>query len=193
MNYLDPSSAKPIRSVAGHQKPVISLCAADSKSVLTGSYDGRVCAWDISSGDAEIISEGGGGVVGFAASEGGVYSISQDDVLKEIDIGKLSLGYDPFRGEANGSGSTGTGSTPKGVSTSKDDIVFIATIKDIQIVQKGKKLASETTKYTPSTIAANPSVKGEFAVGAEVYPLNPLSDLRTPKYTSTHTTAPQSV
>ena len=91
LNYLDPSSAKPIRSVAGHQKPVISLCATESKSVLTGSYDGRVCAWDIASGDAEIISEDGGGVVRFASSESHVWSISQDDILKEIDIQKLSL------------------------------------------------------------------------------------------------------
>jgi hypothetical protein len=66
-------------------------------------------------------------------------------------------------------GSTGTGSTPKDVSTSKDDIVFVATIKDIQILQKGKKIASETTKFTPSAIASNPAVKGEFAVGAEVH------------------------
>ena len=97
LNYLDSSSAQPIRSLAGHQKPVISLCATSSKSVLTGSYDGRVCAWDVASGDAKIISEDGGGVVRFASSESGVWGISQDDVLKEIDIGKLSLGYVFFK------------------------------------------------------------------------------------------------
>jgi hypothetical protein len=49
------------------------------------------------------------------------------------------------------------------------DTVFVATIKDIQISQKGKKLVQETTKFTPSAIAANPAHSGEFAVGAEVF------------------------
>jgi hypothetical protein len=50
-----------------------------------------------------------------------------------------------------------------------EDTAFVATVRGIQIIQKGKKLASETTKFIPSAIAANPSVNGEFAVGAEVY------------------------
>jgi hypothetical protein len=50
-----------------------------------------------------------------------------------------------------------------------EDIAFVATVRAIQVIQKGKKLASEKTRFVPSAIAANPSVKGEFAVGAEVY------------------------
>jgi len=70
---------------------------------------------------------------------------------------------------ADDSGSTGTGSTPKGISVQNGDIVFVATIKDIQLLQKGRKLVQEKTKFTPSAIAANPAVSGEFAVGAEVH------------------------
>ena len=66
------------------------------------------------------------------------------------------------------SGSSGTGSTPKGLTVQNGDTVFVATIKDIQVLQKGKKLIQEKTKFTPSAIAANPAVSGEFAVGAEV-------------------------
>ena len=94
--------------------------------------------------------------------------------------------------KANISGSTGTGSTPKDVSTSKNDVVFIATIKDIQILEKGKKLASETTKFTPSAIATNPAVKGEFAVGAEVHFLYLAANFRTPKSIYTHIVARRS-
>jgi WD repeat-containing protein 1 (actin-interacting protein 1) len=94
LNYLDPSSEKPIRSVLGHQKPINALgTIPNHKTIFTGSYDGRVCAWDVATGEAEIVNETGGGIVQFTASDKGVWSISQDDVLKDIDISKLSLGY----------------------------------------------------------------------------------------------------
>src|SRR5579859_1947499 len=55
LNYLDPSSEKPIRLVSGHQKTINALgTTPDSKTVFTGSYDGRVCAWDVAEGTAEI-------------------------------------------------------------------------------------------------------------------------------------------
>jgi WD repeat-containing protein 1 (actin-interacting protein 1) len=94
LNYIDPSSAEPIRVVQGHQKPINAMGTAnDYKTIFTGSYDGRVCAWDVATGDAEIVSETGAGIVQFTASEKAAWSISQDDVLKDIDIGNLSLGY----------------------------------------------------------------------------------------------------
>src|SRR5271168_3067874 len=94
LNYLDPSSDKPIRYVLGHQKPINALGTIPShKTIFTGSYDGRVCAWDVATGEAEIVNETGAGIVQFTASDKGVWSISQDDVLKDIDISKLSLGY----------------------------------------------------------------------------------------------------
>ena len=93
LNYLEPSSQRPIRTVEGHQKPINALGTThDYKTIFTGSYDGRVCAWDVASGNAEVISENGGGIVQFTASEKAAWSISQDDILKDIDIGKLSLG-----------------------------------------------------------------------------------------------------
>jgi len=191
LNYLDPSSEKPIRSVLGHQKPINALGTIPShKTIFTGSYDGRVCAWDVATGEAEIVNETGAGIVQFTASDKGVWSISQDDVLKDIDISKLSLGYYVSRMLPNYSGSSGTGSAPKGLTVQNGETVFIATINNLQITQKGKKLAQESTKFTPSAIAANPAVSGEFAVGAEVIN-TPLSfvNFRIRKFTFTHTLA----
>jgi len=169
LNYLDPSSQDPIRAVSGHQKPINAMGTVnDYKTIFTGSYDGRVCAWDVATGDAEIVSETGAGIVQFTSSEKSAWSISQDNVLKDIDIGKLSLGLLLSSALPDNSGSSGTGSTPKGLTVQNGDIVFVATVKDVQILQKGKKLVQESTKYTPSAIAANPAVTGEFAVGSEV-------------------------
>jgi hypothetical protein len=52
----------------------------------------------------------------------------------------------------------------------KDNTVFIATSQNVQVFQGGKKVAQEAMKdpKIPSSIAANPAVLEEFAVGAEV-------------------------
>jgi WD repeat-containing protein 1 (actin-interacting protein 1) len=93
LNYLDPSSSKPIRNVWGHQKSINAMgTTSDYKTIFTGSYDGRVCAWDVATGDAEVINDNGAGILQFTASEKAAWSISQDDVLKDINIEKLSLG-----------------------------------------------------------------------------------------------------
>ena len=49
------------------------------------------------------------------------------------------------------------------------DTIFVATTDSIQIFKNGKKVAQETMKSpkAPSSIAANPAVSGEFAVGSE--------------------------
>jgi WD repeat-containing protein 1 (actin-interacting protein 1) len=92
LTYLDPSSPQPVKTVHGHQKAITALRTTDDrKSVLTGSYDGRVCAWDVASGDAEVVTESGPGVVQFANAAKALWSITQDDVLKGIDIENLSL------------------------------------------------------------------------------------------------------
>ena len=64
----------------------------DSKTIFTGSYDGRICAWDVATGDADIISDNDGSVVQFTSSDKATWSIYQDDTLKDIDLSKLSLG-----------------------------------------------------------------------------------------------------
>ena len=95
LNYVDPLSPKPILSVFGHQKPINAMgTTSDLKTIFTGSYDGRVCAWDVATGNAEVINETGGGVLQFAASEKAAWSICQDDILRDIDIGNLSLRYE---------------------------------------------------------------------------------------------------
>lgn len=71
------------------------------------------------------------------------------------------------------------------------DTVFVATVKDIQILQKGKKLVQDKTKFAPSAIAANPAVSGEFAVGAEVTSFYNHADIRTRRSTYTPIPAPQ--
>jgi hypothetical protein len=176
LNYLDPSTSKPIRVVSGHQKTVKALgTTGDASTILSASYDGRVCAWDVATGDAHVVSETEGNVVQFTASEKKAWSVSSvasQDLLKEIDVTNKSYEYIITR-LSNGRGlSVGIGGSPAGVSSQNGNTIFVATKDNIQVFQNGKKVVQEAMKTpkTPSAIAANPAVPGEFAVGAEVDP-----------------------
>ena len=57
-----------------------------------------------------------------------------------------------------------TEAEPRGVAA-RGDLTFVATINDIKILKEGKVVAQDKPKYNPTTIAANPTVQGEFAVG----------------------------
>jgi WD repeat-containing protein 1 (actin-interacting protein 1) len=94
LHYLDPSTSKPVRLVSGHQKTVKALdITTDDSTLFTASYDGRVCAWDGTSGHAEVVSETEGNIVQIAASKTSAWSVSSADVLKKIEVEKLTYEY----------------------------------------------------------------------------------------------------
>lgn len=90
LNYLDPSSEKPRRVVTGHQKAITALKATrESKTLFTGSYDGRICRWDTTTGTAGLVDGKGhiGNVAGFAqTAAGSVISVGWDDQARQIDV-----------------------------------------------------------------------------------------------------------
>jgi WD40 repeat protein len=94
LHYLDPSMSEPVRLVSGHQKTVKALdTTSDDTTLFTASYDGRVCAWDVASGHAEVVSETEGNVVQITASKDSAWSVSSADVLKKIEVEKLTYEY----------------------------------------------------------------------------------------------------
>lgn len=88
LNYLNETDDRPFRVVKGHQKSITALgVVPDGNTVFTGSYEGRVCSWDISKGEASIL-EGESHknqVSGLETVNGKVYSVGWDDTLKSID------------------------------------------------------------------------------------------------------------
>ncbi|KAK3065924.1 hypothetical protein LTS18_002235, partial [Coniosporium uncinatum] len=55
LNYLVEGNQKPTKVVRGHQKNITAAAINDKKTLLTGSYEGRVCAWDVASGLADKV------------------------------------------------------------------------------------------------------------------------------------------
>lgn len=163
LNYLIEGSDEPVRVVRGHQKAITAAAFTEAdKTLWTGSYEGRVCAWDASAGVAQKVDgeTHSNYVNGFApsASEGRVYSVGWDDALRSIDASTRS-----FTGS-----STKIDGQPKGISVSASSgskaVTLVATPSAITIFSEGNRVGAESINYTPTSIAARGST---VAVGAE--------------------------
>ncbi|KAK4998744.1 WD40 repeat-like protein [Elasticomyces elasticus] len=163
LNYLKEGNDKPVKVVRGHQKAITATCFATKDDTLwTGSYEGRVRAWDASSGQAqEIDGETHSNYVSglaFSPEEGRIYSIGWDDTLRTINAEAKS-----FAGA-----SIKTKGQPKGLaactSGSIGAQVLVASPGLITAYENGKEVASHPISFSPTCLAANDDL---LAVGAE--------------------------
>ncbi|KAF2230418.1 WD40 repeat-like protein [Viridothelium virens] len=148
LNYLTEGSPKPSKVVRGHQKNVTAATISD-KTFWTGSYEGRVCAWDVTAGSAsKIDSESHTNYVSsLAASPSHIHSVGWDDTLRTIDIHALT-----FSGSL-----TKLSGQPRSIAVSSNK-TFVATPSSIEILSasSGEQLASiPSTKGAPIALAAH--------------------------------------
>jgi WD40 repeat protein len=158
LNYLVEGSQKPTRVVRGHQKN-ITAAGISGSTFATGSYEGRVLAWDLSTGLADKV-EGAAhsnyvaGIVPTDASgEAELYSVGWDDTLRSISVPNKI-----FTGQASE-----LGSQPKGVAATSGSVLVLSS-DSIDVYQNGSKVTSAPVKYTPTAIAAHGST---IAVGGD--------------------------
>ncbi|TKA30414.1 hypothetical protein B0A50_02641 [Salinomyces thailandicus] len=152
LNYFQEGKDKPIRVVAGHQKAVTAASyLPDSKSLWTGSYDGRARSWDLGSGVAHLVDGEmhSNYVSGISASpgEGRTYSIGWDDTLRTIDASQRS-----FTG-----GSVKTDGQPKGVAVANvagKAHTLVATASGISVYADGVEVTKQKLPAPPTCIAA---------------------------------------
>lgn len=190
LNYLADGSPSPVKVVRGHQKNITSAGISDS-TFFTGSYEGRVCAWDIKTGlaekvDGEAHSNYVAGVsTSSAKGESQLQTIGWDDTLRTISV--------PTK--------TFTGATaslkeqPKGVATSGSGTVLVATGDHIVLFNDGKQSGSIPTKYGSTSIAASGT---KVAVGGNdklvhIYTLESPTSLKDTGVELRRATAPISV
>ncbi|SPN99559.1 related to stress protein p66 [Cephalotrichum gorgonifer] len=158
LTYLHEGSDKPIRIVQGHNKSVTALGAGlDGKgqTLWTGSFDGRVCRWDLGTGTAAAVDavSHANQVVGFASGPGRTYSVGWDDMLHVIDETSSDLAGPATKLPAQ----------PKDVAGSGGR-VYVATASGVAVYE-GDRLVGETPlPFTPTAVAAHGSV---VALGAD--------------------------
>ncbi|KID98839.1 WD40 repeat-like-containing domain protein, partial [Metarhizium majus ARSEF 297] len=156
--YLNEGKNEPVKILQGHQKSITALTgSSDGKgsALWTGSFDGRVCHWNIKTGTASVVDGGShtNQVVQITGVAGKIYTAGWDDTVKIADE---SAGT--FVGE-----SISLAAQPKGVSAS-DGVLYVATVSSIAAYSHGKLLKETAVSYTPTSIAASGSL---VAVGAD--------------------------
>ncbi|EOA85006.1 WD40 repeat-like protein [Exserohilum turcicum] len=158
LNYLVDGSPKPTRVIRGHQKNITSAAIAGS-TFATGSYEGRVLAWDTTTGLADKV-EGAAHtsyVAGITTSDSSsgkeLYSVGWDDTLRSISVPDKI-----FTGEA-----LDLKFQPKGVAATSST-VLIPSSDAISVYSNGAQVSSLAVKYTPTSIAAHDSM---VAVGGD--------------------------
>jgi WD40 repeat protein len=145
LNYLVEGSTAPSKVVTGHQKSVTAATISD-KTFYTGSFEGRVCAWDLSTGTAEKIDGDThtnyvSGITPDPKSDR-VYSVGWDDTIRCISA-KAFVG---------GAGSVG--GQPKGVAFSQG-YAYVVTPESVAIFKDNQKVSSVAVKGATAVAAHN--------------------------------------
>lgn len=161
LNYLNTTSAKPTKVVSGHQKNITALATStdgSSPTLWTGSYEGRLCAWDAPTGTAETIEgEGHTNIISGLATTSGkhpqVYSVGWDDSLRIVDASAKT-----FIGK-----STHLSSQPKALTCTSDSLVVVAQQESVIVYRDGEEDGELPLTSSPTALAASGST---VAIGA---------------------------
>lgn len=148
--------------------------AQDDKTLVGGSYDGRVLSWS-ADGVCKPVTGGqhSSAVLGVHSTRDGAYVVSMDDSVRKISNGKYT------------GASVSTSSQPKGSAASQNGVVVIAGANGIDIISSDNTKTHHATTFTPSsaTISADASL---VAIGAEDGKVH-LYTLSSSNLTETHT------
>ncbi|KAK8138740.1 WD domain-containing protein [Apiospora sp. TS-2023a] len=159
LNYLQEGNSTPIKVVQGHNKSITAMGTDNEgkgQTLYTGSFEGRVCKWDVSSGVGTAVDGQShtNQVTHFTSSSGRAYSVGWDDNLRIIDESANT-----FAGE-----SLKISAQPKGVATAEGR-VYVATPSSVEIYVKDAHVASfPISDAQPTAIAAHGS---QVAVGTD--------------------------
>ncbi|XP_037880571.1 actin-interacting protein 1 isoform X1 [Glossina fuscipes] len=161
MTYLNINDAsKPSRVIKGHNKPITVLGLSDDRSTIyTGSHDGIVISWNSGSGVNDRVSGIGHGnqMNGIAAWGDFVYTCGIDDSLRQFSV--ESNAYTDYVVKLN--------CQPRGLSIFRnEDIIALACVKELTLVQDQKKIFSLPIKYEATSISANAETL-DIAVGGD--------------------------
>jgi WD40 repeat protein len=151
LNYLTEGNEKPIRVVQGHNKTVTALGESSGptgKTLKTGSFDGKVCTWDISTATGAAV-EGqahSNQVTHFASADGQTHSVGWDDTLRTIQESTNNFLDTSLK----------LPSQPKGVAVSRGRII-VALDGSIAVYANDQLVSQLPTDFTPGALAAHDS------------------------------------
>ena len=158
INYLAEGTPKPRRILYGHQKNITTLASFPSPPTLwTGSSDGRICNWDVSSGTGDTVDgeQHSNYVSGLSLTPSSLSTVGWDDTLRTIDTSART-----FTGTKES-----TEGQPIGVVTLENGTTITTTHKGIQVFKPGSTTVYlPTPNFSPTSVSATTSL---IAVGGD--------------------------
>lgn len=160
ISYLDKNNpSSPSRIIKGHNKNILSLASSEDGSTLyTGSFDSRICQWDVKSGNAETFKGKGhtNQISDMVFGGDKIATCSMDDTVRFTSVKTLEYGSE----------STGMQSQPHGLDCGKDGLTVVACLKEIAVLRDGNVVHSHPVDYEARCVAIHPG-QAEVAVGGE--------------------------
>ena len=97
IHYLDPQSGKISKNVHGHQKGITSLAKLENETFFSGSYDGRILAWN-DPGEAKPLPhfQHSNQVIAFTVQGNDLYSAGMDDFIKGYSLDRHAYVFTTF-------------------------------------------------------------------------------------------------
>jgi WD40 repeat protein len=165
IRYLDKNSGSIARSIHGHSKATTSLTSTKNDTLFTGSYDGRVCAWQYGTEQDKTLPQPLKGeqhtnqITSMVAQGDTLFSAGMDDVIR---VGKAT-------DQAYNGTSIAVGSQPKSVSISNDETLVVAAGSNVQIYDKQQKKIGDISDldFNPTAVGINANGK-TIVVGGQV-------------------------
>lgn len=150
--YLNEGKPEPSRIVQGHYKSITGLTeGSDGKgtTVWSGSFDGRVCYWDINTGKATTVDgqQHTNKIARLVSAPGRTYSAGWDDKLRIVDESAKT-----FLGDA-----VQLSAQPTDASAS-NGLIYVATASGVSVFSNDKLLKENSLDYTATSIAASGSI-----------------------------------
>lgn len=144
--YLSEGKADPVRILQGHSKSITALTeGTKSNTVWTGSFDGKVSHWDLTSGTPTTVDgqQHTNQIARLVVDSGKIYSAGWDDTLRAVDESAVT-----FLGE-----STKLPTQPRDASAA-NGLVYVATVSGLAVFSGEKLVGEQGLGYTPTAVAA---------------------------------------
>ncbi|XP_077544094.1 actin-interacting protein 1 flr [Haemaphysalis longicornis] len=158
INYLDANNPeKPRRVIKGHHKSITALAVSPNReTIYTGSHDGCISFWDAASGDQDRVSgiSHSNQVQDMCTGTDSIFTCGLDDTVRSISL--LSNQFSNLNVKMD--------SQPRGMATADGNLVIVADIGDISLVENDMKIASHPVDYEPSCVTVHPQ-EPDVAVG----------------------------
>jgi len=161
INYLDPNAPDaPTRVVRGHVKAIVTSClSADKSKLFTGSFDGLIYAWDLRTGQAELVQGSGhrSQVQNMCLiGEDNIITCGMDDTVRFISTKDNKYVENKI---------VKMESQPQRVAAGRDNFAVIACANQVLLMKDDKVLQTLKVNYEP-TCAAMSTALNKVAIGA---------------------------